>query len=45
VIAMSHPQSGPTAVLDFEGVLYYNMGYPNDEAFDAHPLSPYGLEM
>jgi hypothetical protein len=32
-------------VLDFEGVLYYNMGYPNDEAFDAHPLSPYGLEM
>ena len=32
-----------TAVLHFEGVLYYAMGYPNDETLNAHPLYANGL--
>ena len=31
-------------MLEFKGVLHFAMGYPNDEALDAHPLSAYGLE-
>ena len=34
---------GSTAILHFEGVLYYAMGYPNDEALNAHPLYAIGL--
>lgn len=44
VIGPTHPQSGSTAILHFEGVLYYAMGYPNDEVLNAHPLYPNGLE-
>jgi hypothetical protein len=43
VIGATHAQSGSTAVLHFEGVLYYAMGYPNDEALTAHPLYTGGL--
>ena len=42
-IGATHSESGSTAVLHFEGVLYYAMGYPNDEALDAHPLDANGL--
>jgi hypothetical protein len=38
VIGATHSESGSTAVLHFEDVLYYAMGYPNDEALNAHPL-------
>jgi hypothetical protein len=38
VIGATHPESRHTAILHFEGVLYYAMGYPNDEALHAHPL-------
>lgn len=31
VTGPTHSQSGSTAILRFEGVLYYAMGYPNDE--------------
>jgi hypothetical protein len=34
---------GSTAILHFEGVLYYAMGYPNDEVLNAHPLYANGL--
>lgn len=44
LIGASHLQSGPTAVLRFEGVLYYAMGYSNDEILNAHPLYANGLE-
>ena len=43
VIGATHPESGSTAVLHFEGVLYYAMGYPNDEVLNAHPLYANGL--
>src|SRR6266481_4895007 len=43
VIGATHPESGHTAVLHFDGVLYYAMGYPNDEALNAHPLYANGL--
>jgi hypothetical protein len=43
VIGATHYESGCTAVLHFEGVLYYAMGYPNDEALNAHPLHAHGL--
>ena len=43
VIGATHPESGRTAILRFEGVLYYAMGYPNDEALHAHPLYANGL--
>jgi len=43
VIGATHSESGSTAVLHFEGVLYYAMGYPNDEALNAHPLFAKGL--
>jgi hypothetical protein len=49
-IGATHSQSGSTAILRFEGVLYYAMGYPNDEALNAHPLytkrlGPYGFHV
>jgi len=44
VIGATHPESGSTAILHFEGVLYYAMGYPNDEVLNAHPLYGKGLE-
>jgi hypothetical protein len=43
VIGATHSESGSTAVLHFEGVLYYAMGYPNDEALNAHPLQANGV--
>jgi len=43
VIGASHRGSGSTAILHFEGVLYYAMGYPNDEVLNAHPLYANGL--
>lgn len=43
VIGSTHSESGSTAILQFEGVLYYAMGYPNDEALNAHPLYGNGL--
>jgi hypothetical protein len=43
VIGATHPESGSTAILHFEDVLYYAMGYPNDEALKAHPLYANGL--
>jgi hypothetical protein len=43
VIGPTHSESGSTAILYFEGVLYYAMGYPNDEALNAHPLYGNGL--
>lgn len=43
LIGPTHPESGSTAILHFEGVLYYAMGYPNDEALTAHPLYENGL--
>jgi len=43
VIGATHSESGSTAVLHFEVVLYYAMGYPNDEALNAHPLYANGL--
>jgi hypothetical protein len=43
VIGVTHPESGRTAILRFEGVLYYAMGYPNDEALNAHALYANGL--
>jgi hypothetical protein len=42
-IGATHSESGSTAVLYFEDVLYYAMGYPNDEALNAHPLYANGL--
>jgi hypothetical protein len=42
-IGATHSESGSTAVLHFEDVLYYAMGYPNDEALNAHPLYANGL--
>ncbi len=43
VIGATHSESGSTAILRFEGVLYYAMGYPNDEALKANPLYANGL--
>jgi hypothetical protein len=43
VIGATHSESGSTAILHFEGVLYYAMGYPNDEALKVHPLYANGL--
>ena len=43
VIGATHSESASTAILHFEGVLYYAMGYPNDEALSAHPLYANGL--
>ena len=43
VVGATHSESGSTAVLHFEGVLYYAMGYPNDEVLNAHPLYANGL--
>ncbi len=36
VIGATHSESGSTAVLHFEVVLYYAMSYPNDEAMRIH---------
>jgi hypothetical protein len=36
--------NGASAVLQFEGVLQFRLGYPNDEALHGHPLSGLGLE-
>ena len=44
VVGATHPKSGSTAILHFEVVLYYTMGYPNNEALQAHPLYGSGLE-
>ncbi len=44
VTGVRHQEPGATAMLRFEGVLYYYMGYPNDEALQAHPLYKYGLK-
>lgn len=44
VIGATHSESGSTAILHFEGVLYYAMGYPNDQALNAHPLYASGLK-
>ena len=35
---------GFTAILHFDSVLYYAMGYPNDEVLNTHPLYENGLE-
>jgi hypothetical protein len=35
---------GTVAVLRFEGVLQFRLGYPNDEALHGHPLVKQGLE-
>jgi hypothetical protein len=43
VIGATHAESRHTAILHFDGVLYYAMGYPNDEALHAHPLYANGL--
>ena len=43
VIGATHAESGSTAILHFEGVLYYAMGYPNEEALKAHSLYANGL--
>jgi hypothetical protein len=43
VIGATHSESGSTGVLHLDGVLYYSMGYPNDEALNAHPLYANGL--
>ena len=43
VIGATHSQSGLTAILRFDGVLYYAMGYPNDEVLNTHPLYESGL--
>src|SRR5215469_10023313 len=43
VIGASHSEAGSTAILQFEGVLYYELGYPNDESLNAHPLYSSGL--
>lgn len=40
----SQSEVGSTAVVHFEGVLYYAMGYPNDETLHAHPLYANGLK-
>ena len=37
------PKSESTTVIRFEGLLHYEMGYPNDEALHAHPLYRFGL--
>ena len=42
-IGATHPESGHSAILHFQGVLYYAMGYPNDEVLNAHPLYANGL--
>lgn len=39
----AHAQ-GTAAVLRFEGVLQFRMGYPNDEALHGHPLAKLGME-
>lgn len=44
LIGATHPEFGSTAVLRFEGVLFYAMGYPNDESLHGHPLYGNGLE-
>src|SRR5690242_13177953 len=43
LIGATHSESGSTAILRFEGVLYYGIGYPNDEALGGHPLYENGL--
>lgn len=44
VARATHSESGSTtAILHFEDVLYYAMGYPNDEVLNAHPLYGSGL--
>jgi hypothetical protein len=35
---------GTVAVLRFEGVLQFRLGYPNDEALQGHPLAKFKLE-
>jgi hypothetical protein len=44
LIGPTHSESGSTAILYFDGILYYAMGYPNDEVLSAHPLYGNGLE-
>jgi hypothetical protein len=45
VIGATHSESGSTAILHFDGVLYYAMGHPSDEVLNAHPLYGKGLEV
>ena len=35
---------GKVAILRFDGVLQFRLGYPNDEALRGHPLAKHGLE-
>ena len=35
---------GTVAILRFEGVLQFRLGYPNDEALQGHPLAKHGME-
>lgn len=35
---------GTVAVLRFEGVLQFRLGYPNDEALHGHPLAKHGMQ-
>jgi hypothetical protein len=35
---------GTVAILRFEGVLQFRLGYPNDEALPGHPLASFGLK-
>lgn len=44
IIGASHAESGSTAILHFDSVLYHAFGYPNDEALSGHALYGCGLE-
>lgn len=35
---------GTVAILRFDGVLQFRLGYPNDEALHGHPLAKFGLK-
>lgn len=39
----NHPESDFNGCTAPEGVLYYSMAYPNDEALKGHPLYSDGL--
>jgi len=40
----THEDDEEFAIVKFEGVLQFTFGYPNDEAFGAHPLYNLGLK-
>ena len=42
-ISSNSAPKGSVALLKFEGVLQYRLGYPNDEALQGHPLYPFEL--